>query len=1043
MNFNLSIVITLKEKLTPALKKAVAQTRLATSGIKKFGDALKKLRAPGLKGIGRALKSIGTVIAGLIGYHGLRALGRAIGDLASQVGPIQSVRIAFENFTEAARASVPEFSGTASSLLSDMRDITNGAISATDMMKSANLAFLLVGDQVATRLPQMLQTAQAAALATGQDLDYMFESLIKGVGRLSTRWLDNLGISISLTEAYADYADELNVLPEALTHTQRVTAVLNAAMAQGENIIMRMGNVSLLLSTRMASLRNSFVDTRDTILNDFAPVFSVLAQSIQHATGPILQAAEDWVTGFVDGLAQIPASTKNAAQGMGNEAAQWAMEALVWGTNVGVNFGIGIIEGFTAIFVTVMNAITALLTWAFAPGSPPNVAPQIDTWGKLTMQEWVNGLLEGSEEMDLSGITASLQAQLEGGVKPALLQMGIDAMAAWTEGLAIIDLEFLTNAVESQLDRAKKKFDALTGVMKKQRGELFRLQILNKDPTAIRNKIKEVNATQDALDEQKSEIDILEERKDLLKEQLDIMRLLLRAIRETASASSGAGGGGGGGGGGISVPELDIGAGFGAGGGLDLAERLKRIRDTFAEVSGQIQAELKRLRTSWDESTAEMGEAWAGFAEALGIDTVTSKDWADMASIFGTIIGMAGGLKLIGVLIGIIWTPIGILVTGLLGAVALMNHYGNKDLPRLSDKLTWFQKTVMNLLRFGEMFGRAIMLVPRAIVYAVARMIELVGSGINAVGRMFDEVAGRINEAFGEEVISGAGMGATWGQGYIDAAQEMRTNVDQAIMDLDVGYGDHVYALETGAAAAGEAVKGEAKAFADAFDAMGGKVHDWSKSVRKSYNEVAGTQRANHGKLQEQNAMTISDLKKQIDVYGEWEDNIKESVGEVSGTLRANHGKLRATTSATNSNLRKQQASFKEWRGVVKDQLSLVSGAIDGNHKKLDGLHGGLKNMNNFLKNTKFTVDFEWPGPPPDYLDDYGTPGPQQYRGVVPGLGGGGGTVGGKGGGGTVVNINAPLMENVMVPNMQVGRELSEQIAQDIGRMARDQKRPA
>ncbi len=89
-------------------------------------------------------------------------------------------------------------------VLAAMQKSSQGLISNTDMMKSFNLASL-VNEQFALQLPQAFEYLGKVSAATGTDMNYLLDSLVRGVGRLSPLILDNLGIQVSLTEAYEAY----------------------------------------------------------------------------------------------------------------------------------------------------------------------------------------------------------------------------------------------------------------------------------------------------------------------------------------------------------------------------------------------------------------------------------------------------------------------------------------------------------------------------------------------------------------------------------------------------------------------------------------------------------------------------------------------------------------------------------------------------------------------------------------------------------------------------------------------------------------------
>lgn len=81
------------------------------------------------------------------------------------------------------------------------------------------------------------EIARAASIKTGQDIKWMFESIVSGTARQSRLILDNLGILIDLSEAYSKYAAKLGKTSDALTELEKKQAVTNEVMEKGNKIV--------------------------------------------------------------------------------------------------------------------------------------------------------------------------------------------------------------------------------------------------------------------------------------------------------------------------------------------------------------------------------------------------------------------------------------------------------------------------------------------------------------------------------------------------------------------------------------------------------------------------------------------------------------------------------------------------------------------------------------------------------------------------------------------------------------------------------------
>ncbi|MCZ2112802.1 MAG: hypothetical protein LC131_02945, partial [Anaerolineae bacterium] len=125
---------------------------------------------------------------------GLTAVGGAALKLASDAAAIPGITSSFEALTGS-------LAGGSSAMLAALQDASGGLISNTDLMKSYNQAASLVGKEFAESLPEAMGYLSKVSAATGESMDYMLDSIVKGVGRLSPMILDNLGIQVNLIEA--------------------------------------------------------------------------------------------------------------------------------------------------------------------------------------------------------------------------------------------------------------------------------------------------------------------------------------------------------------------------------------------------------------------------------------------------------------------------------------------------------------------------------------------------------------------------------------------------------------------------------------------------------------------------------------------------------------------------------------------------------------------------------------------------------------------------------------------------------------------------
>jgi phage-related protein len=84
------------------------------------------------------------------------------------------------------------------------------------------------------------------------------------------------------------------------------------------------------------------------------------------------------------------------------------VNAFNWGVNLVTQFANGIINAASSVLTAAINYIGSILSYWFAPGSPPNVAPNLTEWGIGAVNSWLEGFTQGDWNI-LQGIQQPLQ----------------------------------------------------------------------------------------------------------------------------------------------------------------------------------------------------------------------------------------------------------------------------------------------------------------------------------------------------------------------------------------------------------------------------------------------------------------------------------------------------------------------------------------------------------------------------------------------------------------------------------------------------------
>ena len=108
-------------------------------------------------------------------------------------------------------------------LVAELNTRTANTVKEETMNKS--LALMTSFGLEASLLPESMELVAKAAIRTGQSTEYLTESFGRGVSRMSTMILDNLGLQIQLGDVYENYAKKIGKATTALTKQEQTTAV--------------------------------------------------------------------------------------------------------------------------------------------------------------------------------------------------------------------------------------------------------------------------------------------------------------------------------------------------------------------------------------------------------------------------------------------------------------------------------------------------------------------------------------------------------------------------------------------------------------------------------------------------------------------------------------------------------------------------------------------------------------------------------------------------------------------------------------------------
>jgi len=236
-----------------------------TAVLRRASDSVKQL-TNSIQG----LKDAAKIAAGVLIRDFALSLGRNIKEASELGAKYASLRSAFRNLV----GDVDE----ANQLFRELRRATRGTVSAVKLLQAANqaLALGLPKDELA----DLFEAAMRLGHAMGKDTVSSIDDLVTGLGRLSGKILDNLGIVVKTEEAYEWYAKQLGKTVNELTELERRTAWQLYAMEQIKKKADEVGDSESKAQENMERWRATIEDFKTTVgrvigpLGQFGDAFS-------------------------------------------------------------------------------------------------------------------------------------------------------------------------------------------------------------------------------------------------------------------------------------------------------------------------------------------------------------------------------------------------------------------------------------------------------------------------------------------------------------------------------------------------------------------------------------------------------------------------------------------------------------------------------------------------------------------------------------------------------------------------------------------------
>lgn len=248
-------------ELTKGLDKAKKETS-------KFGDTVKK---------------IGGLIAGAFAVSTVINFAK------------ESTKLAGED--EGIRTAYLKLDGTK---LDDLRKSVQGTVSDMELMRNTVVAATLGLE--ASRMPELFAFAAKRANETGESVQFLVDSIVKGIGRKSPLILDNLGISaIALKEALGGVSMEAASVADVTDAVAKIARQATGDITDLGNAELTSAQISQQFNAELDNLKVAFGNMANEVVNKATPSLTEFTKRLT-----FLIDNKDIIFSVILGLGHVP-----------------------------------------------------------------------------------------------------------------------------------------------------------------------------------------------------------------------------------------------------------------------------------------------------------------------------------------------------------------------------------------------------------------------------------------------------------------------------------------------------------------------------------------------------------------------------------------------------------------------------------------------------------------------------------------------------------------------------------------------------------------
>ncbi|MCK5558059.1 MAG: hypothetical protein KAJ01_06765, partial [Candidatus Hydrogenedentes bacterium] len=245
------IRLTAQNETARAFKDFETQSKKSTTAVKKQFDVL----AASMKKVGLGLTAVGAVGVGLTAKTTL---------LAARVETLGVVL-----------KTVGGHAGYSAAQLQEFEDAVKSQGITTQVARTA-LTRMMQAQLDLTKSTDLARIAQDAAVIAGINSSEAFNNMIYAINTLNPRVLKTMGLTISLEQAYSEYAKTQGITVNQITMQTKKQIAMNEVIKAGSMITGAYTSAMDTAGKKMSSLSRHFEEAGVALGQAFLPLFSAL-----------------------------------------------------------------------------------------------------------------------------------------------------------------------------------------------------------------------------------------------------------------------------------------------------------------------------------------------------------------------------------------------------------------------------------------------------------------------------------------------------------------------------------------------------------------------------------------------------------------------------------------------------------------------------------------------------------------------------------------------------------------------------------------------